>query len=108
MDKLNSPPENENLNNNTLLTNLNEQINKMAQQMEKTKLSEYVDLVNSPWRLLWINFISGVSRGIGIMMGFAVFGALLVLILNKLIPLNIPIIGEFIAEIVKIVQARLQ
>ncbi len=95
-------------NTNKLLVNLEDKIKDLAHQMEKSKLEEYVGLLGHPWRLLWINFISGVAKGVGIMLGFAIFGAILVIILQKLVPLNIPIIGEFIAEIVEIVQKQLK
>lgn len=39
--------------------------------------------------------------------GFTILGALAIYFLNKIISWNIPLIGDFIAEIVRIVQERL-
>jgi len=64
--------------------------------------------LNSPWRLLWINFISGIARGIGIAVGFAILGAILLIILQKLVALNLPVIGGIIADIVEIVQQQIK
>lgn len=71
------------------------------------KLAEYVSLLDHPWRLLFINFISGLARGFGITIGFAILGAVIVLVLQRLVTLNLPVIGDFIAAIVAIVQTRL-
>ena len=91
-----------------LLASLENKIENLAHQMEKTKLEEYVGLLGHPWRLLWVNFISGVAKGVGIVIGFAIFGAIIIMMLQKLVPLNIPVIGEFIAQIVEIVQKQLE
>ena len=80
-------------------------LEKLAINMEKMKLAEYVHLLESPWQLLWVNFISGIARGVGIGIGFAVLGALVVYVLQSLV--TVPIIGNYIAEIVKIVQIRM-
>ena len=50
------------------------------------------------------NFFAGISRGVGIGIGVTIITAVLVIILQKIVTLNIPIIGEYIADIVEIVQ----
>ena len=92
---------------NAFMRALHDKVEELAMNMEKMKLAEYVELLQRPWRLLWINFISGVARGLGIAVGFAILGAILLLLLNKLVSLNLPIIGGFIADIVEIVQIQL-
>lgn len=82
-------------------------INELSISMEKMKLAEYIDLLNNPKRLLYINFLAGISRGIGTAIGFTILGAIVVFILRKLVLLNIPLIGDFVAEIVRMVQYRL-
>lgn len=90
-----------------LLQALEERIKELSMNIEKMKLAEYVDLLDNPARLLYINFISGIARGLGIAVGFAILGAIMVLILQKLVALNLPVIGNFIADLVKIVQLQL-
>jgi hypothetical protein len=75
--------------------------------MEKMKLAEYVNLLENPRRLLYINFIAGVARGLGIAVGFAILGAVIIYVLQRIVALNLPVIGKFIAEIVTIVQTNL-
>ncbi|WP_066634951.1 DUF5665 domain-containing protein [Desulfolucanica intricata] len=91
----------------TLIKSLEERIDKLAVNMEKMKLAEYVDLLEHTKKLLYINFISGVARGLGIAVGFAILGALVIYLLRSLLVLNLPVIGGFIAEIIKIVQLQL-
>jgi len=86
---------------------LRRQINELALNMEKMKLAEYVNLLENPKRLLYINFIAGVARGLGIAVGFAILGAIIIYVLQRVVALNLPIIGKFIAEIVTIVQTNL-
>lgn len=87
---------------------LRRKITELSMNMEKMKLAEYVDLLNSPWKLLWVNFISGIARGLGIAVGFAILGAIIVIIMRKLVDLNLPVIGGFIADIVQIVNEQIR
>jgi len=92
---------------NAVLLALEGRIRELAVNMEKMKLAEYVNLLENPYKLIYINFISGIARGVGIAIGFAILGAILVLILQRLAVLNLPVIGDFIADLVKIVQSQL-
>lgn len=79
----------------------------IAQAMEKSRISEYNELLSSPRKLIWINLVGGTARGVGIAIGFTIFTAIIVYILQYLGALNLPIIGDFIADIVRIVQHQL-
>ncbi|MDT3698258.1 MAG: DUF5665 domain-containing protein [Thermincola sp.] len=87
---------------------LEHKIEQLGIAMEKMKLAEYVELLNRPARLFYINFFSGVARGLGMAVGFTILGGLLILVLRKLQVLNIPVIGGLIAEVVRIVQTNLR
>lgn len=92
---------------NRLLKSLEDRIAVLAVNMEKMKLAEYVKLLDQPWRLMYVNFIAGVARGVGIAVGFTILGAVLLYFLRKLVVLNLPWIGGFIAEIVRMVQLKI-
>jgi hypothetical protein len=83
---------------------IEKKIDDIALNLEKSKIGEYVDLINNRKKLLYLNFIQGLARGFGMAVGFTILGALVVYFLQRLIKLNIPLIGSFIAEIVNIVQ----
>lgn len=80
----------------------------IARQLEKSRILEYTELLNRPWRLIWLNVLAGTARGVGIAIGFTFFAATIIYILQALGALNLPIIGDYIADIVRIVQRQLQ
>ncbi|WP_410768066.1 DUF5665 domain-containing protein [Fontibacillus sp. BL9] len=79
-----------------------------SRQLEKSRIAEYTQLLNSPWRLIWLNLLSGTARGVGIAIGFTFFAATIIYVLQVLGALNLPIIGDYIADIVRIVQRQLE
>jgi len=81
---------------------------KIAQELEKSRIAEYTMLLNRPWRLIWLNMLAGTARGVGIAIGFTFFAATIIYILQVLGALNLPIIGDYIADIVRIVQRQLE
>ena len=87
---------------------LSERLERLSFAIEKMNLAEYTSLLNSPLRLLWINFLAGTARGLGLGIGFAVLTAGLVYILRGLMRAHLPIIGDFIATIVRIVDLKLR
>ncbi len=86
---------------------INEKLNQILNKIEKVQIAEYIQLVNSPRRMLFINFVSGVARGLGLAVGFIVLGAVMVWFLGRLAVWNIPVVGDYISEIVKIVMEQL-
>ncbi len=95
-------------NNNHLIELLTKKIDELSLKMEKMKLVDYVYFLEHPRKMLWANFINGLARGFGIAIGFTLLGAVAIYILNQIVKINLPYIGEFISEIVKIVQNSMQ
>ena len=58
-------------------------------------------------RRLAVNFLSGLARGAGMAVGFTVLGAMVVALLRRLAALNLPVIGGYLAEVIRIVLERL-
>ncbi|MGI5892212.1 MAG: DUF5665 domain-containing protein [Bacillota bacterium] len=71
---------------------------------KKIRLSEYIDLMQNPGKLFLLNLMAGIGRGVGFAIGFTILSALMLYILNKLAILNIPLLGDFIAEIWRYVE----
>ncbi|TCS84393.1 DUF5665 domain-containing protein [Tepidibacillus fermentans] len=86
---------------------IGKKVDELGVQLERVQIADYVALLNRPRRLFILNLVSGIARGIGIALGFTVFAATIIYILQRLGALNLPIIGDYIADIVKIVQAQL-
>lgn len=88
--------------------NISRKLDKIALEMEKSKLADYVYYIENPRKMFLSNFISGIARGFGIAIGFTLLGAVVVYILQIIVRLKLPLIGEFISDIVKIVQNNMQ
>lgn len=82
-------------------------LEEISDKIQNINIAEYIELVRSPWRMMFINFISGLARGLGIAIGATVLGALFLIILLKLAQSNIPLIAEFVARLIKIVETYL-
>lgn len=83
-------------------------VDQWVDAMERLRLAEYVRYVDNRKRLFWSHFWGGVARGVGMAVGFTILGALLILFLQDLAKHNLPVIGDTLAQIVSIVQKRLQ
>lgn len=95
-------------NDHAMLVKIHEKASTIAAHIERTQIADYVQLLNRPWKLIWTNLLAGIFRGIGIALGFTVFATTIVYVLQFIGALNIPIIGDYITEIVKHVQFQLQ
>lgn len=87
---------------------LEEKLAWIASYLERSKIAEYVDLMNKPARLVYLNLLGGLARGVGLAVGFTVLGALVIYILTRSFVRNLPIIGEFLGELVYVVQQYLR
>ncbi len=92
---------------NANVRELENRVEKIALMLEKAKLGEYVSIMSKPKSLLYYNFIGGLARGLGTAIGFTILGAVVLYLLRQAVLLNLPFIGGFIAEVVKIVQDHL-
>ncbi|MCK9221368.1 MAG: DUF5665 domain-containing protein [Limnochordia bacterium] len=90
-----------------LISTLIRRLEKLATSMEKASVAEYIELYRNPRRIMYLNFVAGVVRGFGIAVGFTVVGAVFLLLLTRLASLNLPVIGDYIAQLTKIVMERL-
>jgi hypothetical protein len=93
--------------NKTEVNELESRVEKISLMLEKAKIGDYVAMMTHPKTMMLNNFIAGLARGFGMAIGFTILGAVVVYLLRQSVFLNIPVIGSFIAEIVKIVQDNL-
>ena len=77
----------------------------LAEKKERDSLAEYVQYLQDRRRLLATNFLAGMMRGLGFAVGFSLLGALVVV--RWLALENLPGIGKFFAEVVRMVQRNL-
>lgn len=77
-------------------------------KLERSNLYEFMKLVQNPVRLIFLNFLSGLARGFGIAVGLTIVASLFIMLLTRLARLNLPVIGEFVADLVRIVNDSLR
>lgn len=76
--------------------------------LERLRLPEYIRYLEDKRRFYRMQLIGGMVRGFGTAIGFTILGAVLVWLLQGLAQRNLPVIGDFLAEIVSLVQRRLE
>lgn len=76
----------------------------MAKALEESAVAEYVEFIRDPKRVVWMNFLGGVARGFGFAVGASVLAAFAIYILGEVAWSRLPLIGKFIADIVKFVE----
>ena len=83
---------------------MNKSIDDFADTLEKGNLRDLIYLLGSKKEIIVRNLIAGVFRGVGIGIGVTLISAILIAFLQRIVKLNIPIIGEYVSDIVEIVQ----
>lgn len=87
-----------------LFKKLNKQIEELNKAMEISNIREIAYILGNKKKLFFVNIIAGIGRGIGIGIGVTLITALIIYFLNKIVTLNIPLIGNFVTDIVDIVE----
>ncbi|MCF7845938.1 MAG: DUF5665 domain-containing protein [Candidatus Peribacteraceae bacterium] len=67
---------------------------RVAEKVSATGLDDFVRYLRSPWRILWSNFLAGIFRGLGFVIGATVVLAISVYVLVQVLG-NLPWVGEF-------------
>lgn len=89
------------------LDDLAERVENAVKRMEQLRLCDYLRYANNWKKRLAFEFLSGITRGLGFSIGFSVLGALLLYLLRNVALANLPVIGRFLAELVRIVEKNL-
>ena len=80
-----------------------EQMEKLNYNLNKNKFIDLIEVMGNKKEMIFRNLFSGLWKGIGIGIGVTLVTAIIV-ILQKIIKLNIPVISEYITDIVEIVE----
>lgn len=87
-----------------MIEELNKKIDDLNYALSKNRVLDLVELLGDRKKLFVRNLWSGMVKGIGIGIGVTVITGILVVILQKIVTLNIPVIGEYISDIIDIVE----
>ena len=83
---------------------LQKKIDELILMFQKSNIEEIMNILGSKKEVAKRNFIAGIFRGIGIGIGVTIISAIIIYFLQKLVWLNLPGIGKYISDIVKIVE----
>ncbi len=72
---------------------------------ERLRIHEYVELLQRPWRLIWLYFLTGLARGAGVAIGGIIIVALITYLLSSMV--SAPMLGKSVAGLVKEIQRHL-
>lgn len=67
------------------------------QQYAADTVENFIRYLSSPWRMIWVNFVAGVFRGLGAIIGASVVIALMVWLLSLFV--NTPLIGKYAKQV---------
>ncbi|MBQ4074274.1 MAG: hypothetical protein IJD39_03640 [Clostridia bacterium] len=87
---------------------LNDQLERFIAAAERMRLDEYVRFESDRKRRLRDAFFQGVARGFGAMIGFAFLGTVMLLILQEVAKRKLPLISDFVAQVITLVQMRMK
>lgn len=77
----------------------------LVDSMERVRLAEYAMYFEKPWRLLGMNFLIGLARGLGATIGLGLVLSILVFFAQQVISANLPGISQWMAELIHMVQS---
>ncbi len=83
---------------------LNKKLDKINEKLDKSRIIEISYILGNKKEIIKRNFIAGISRGVGIGIGITFISAAIIYVLQKIIILNIPVLGDYVSDIVSIVQ----
>lgn len=73
--------------------------------LEQLRLPEYIRYLEDKKRFYCMQLLGGIVRGLGTAIGFTILGAVVVWLLQGLAQRNLPVIGEFLRQILNLVES---
>ena len=78
-------------------------IEKLSRKMDNMRIAEYTEMITNPKRIIWMNFIAGLARGLGMGIGFTLLAGIVLYLLQSWV--NLPFVGKLIADLLDIIDA---
>ena len=69
-------------------------------------LRDYLYYLSDTKLIILNNFLAGLFKGIGNAVGFFIIGAIIIYLISLLASRNLPIIGDFLEEIINLIKYR--
>ena len=75
----------------------------LKRAFKELQISEFMKYLQSPWRIIWHNFLAGIFRGLGIIVGMTVVFAFLIWLLTNLV--DFPLIGQYFWDLKEVLES---
>ncbi|MCR4962260.1 MAG: DUF5665 domain-containing protein [Firmicutes bacterium] len=82
-----------------------EKINALANFLRRIRFEDYLSYAARPGRAILSNLLAGMAKGFGFAIGFSVLAFIAFYILRKLNVLQLPYIGDFIADLLQYIES---
>lgn len=69
----------------------------LARAFKELQINEFIKYLRSPWRIVWHNFLAGVFRGLGIIVGMTVVFGVVIWFLAGLV--DFPLVGQYFGDL---------
>ena len=83
------------------------EIDKLNKSLKESNIVELLYVLGKKREIAKRNLLAGIFRGVGIGIGVTIITAIIVVILERIVRWNLPVIGEYITDIVNIVQKNM-
>ncbi|HZX21573.1 MAG TPA: DUF5665 domain-containing protein [Clostridia bacterium] len=78
-----------------------DKIDELSRKMDNMRIAEYIEMMSNPKRVIFLNFIAGLTRGLGMGIGFTVLAGVVLYIMRGWV--NLPVVGRLIAQLLDII-----
>ena len=88
----------------SLQEKLHESAQLLAAFVENSRIKEYVKMQTNPRRFFVMEFLGGISRGLGMALGMSIILAILVVVVTTILKhfITMPIFGQYISQLIDI------
>ena len=69
----------------------------LKKAFKELQVSEFVKYLHSPWRIMWTNFLAGIFRGLGALVGVTIVFAILIWLVTQMV--DFPLIGDYFLDL---------
>ncbi len=77
-------------------------IHHVVNTLKAAGFTDFIQYLQSPWRIMGINLVAGIFRGLGILIGMTVIFGVLIWVLSQFV--NFPLIGSYFQSILKVIE----
>ncbi len=76
-------------------------IERVSEKIENIRIAEHMEMVSNPKKIIYMNFVAGLARGLGMGIGFTVLAGIVIYLLRSWV--NLPYIGKIVADLLDII-----